>query len=191
MSQITKRALEQSLKNLLLKKPLNKITINDITEDCGINRMTFYYHFKDIYDLVEWACIEDASKALQEKKTHDTWQEGLLQIYYTVRENKPFIMNVYRCVDREQVEKYLKPLADNLLMGVVEEESANMVVREEDKAFIAKVYSYSFVGLMLDWIKDDMKEDPEVLVSKFALVIQDTFKDALERFRTDNPLSKL
>ena len=52
MSQVTKRALEQSLKNLLLKKPLTKITINDIAEDCGINRMTFYYHFKDIYDLV-------------------------------------------------------------------------------------------------------------------------------------------
>ena len=51
MSQITKRALEASLKHLLLQKPLHKITINDITEDCGINRMTFYYHFKDIYDL--------------------------------------------------------------------------------------------------------------------------------------------
>ena len=76
MSEITKRALEQSLKNLLLKKPLNKITINDIAEDCGINRMTFYYHFKDIYDLVEWSCLEDAQKALKEKKTYDTWQEG-------------------------------------------------------------------------------------------------------------------
>ena len=43
MSKVTKRALEQSLKNLLLKKPLTKITIGDITEDCGINRMTFYY----------------------------------------------------------------------------------------------------------------------------------------------------
>ena len=53
MSQVTKRALEASLKNLLLQKPLSKITISDITEDCGINRMTFYYHFKDIYDLVE------------------------------------------------------------------------------------------------------------------------------------------
>ena len=61
MSQVTKRALEQSLKNLLLKKPLTKITINDIAEDCGINRMTFYYHFKDIYDLVEWSCLEDAA----------------------------------------------------------------------------------------------------------------------------------
>lgn len=68
MSQITKRALEQSLKNLLLKKPLNKITISDIAEDCGINRMTFYYHFQDIYDLVEWSCLEDARKALEEKK---------------------------------------------------------------------------------------------------------------------------
>ena len=69
MSQVTKRALEQSLKNLLLKKPLTKITVNDIAEDCGINRMTFYYHFKDIYDLVEWSCLEDARKALEEKKT--------------------------------------------------------------------------------------------------------------------------
>lgn len=65
MSQITKRALEQSLKNLLLQKPITKITINDITEDCGINRMTFYYHFKDIYDLVEWSCEEDARKAIE------------------------------------------------------------------------------------------------------------------------------
>ena len=101
MSQITKRALEASLKNLLLQKPLNKITINDITEACGINRMTFYYHFKDIYDLVEWACLEDATKALEGKKTAETWQQGFLQIFYAVRENKPFIMNVYHCVSRE------------------------------------------------------------------------------------------
>ena len=56
------------LENPLLKKPLTKITINDIAEDCGINRMTFYYHFKDIYDLVEWSCVEDASSALEGKK---------------------------------------------------------------------------------------------------------------------------
>ena len=81
MSQVTKRALEESLKRMLLKKPLNKITIADITEDCGINRMTFYYHFKDIYDLIEWSCVEDAAKALGGKKTYDTWQQGFLQIF--------------------------------------------------------------------------------------------------------------
>lgn len=183
MSQVTKRALEQSLKNLLLKKPLTKITINDIAEDCGINRMTFYYHFKDIYDLVEWSCIEDARKALEEKKTHDTWQQGFLQLFEAVRDNKPFIMNVYHCVDREQVEKYLNPLVDDLLMGVIEEQAAGMTVRDEDKQFIAKVYAYSFVGLMLDWIRDDMKDDPEELVKKFAMVIQGDLAGALFRFK--------
>ena len=185
MPNTTKQALEESLKHMLLKKPLDKITIRDITEDCGISRMAFYYHFKDIYDLVEWVCLEDAKKALADNKTYETWQQGFVRIFDAVRENKPFIMNVYRCVSREQVEKYLTPLTDDLLMGVINELSAGMVVRAEDKAFIAQVYSYAFVGLMLDWIKDEMKQDPETLVNRFALVIQDDVSCALNRFRVD------
>ena len=183
MSQVTKRALEQSLKNLLLKKPLTKITISDITEDCGINRMTFYYHFKDIYDLVEWACLEDAKRALDEKKTYDTWQQGLLQIFEAVQENKPFILNVYRCVHREQVEKYLQPLVEQLMLDVIQEESASMVIREEDKQFIAKIYAYIFIGVMLDWIKDDMREAPQEIVARLVKLLRGSVTAALRRFR--------
>lgn len=183
MSQVTKRALEQSLKNLLLKKPLTKITVGDITEDCGINRMTFYYHFKDIYDLVEWSCLEDAKRALEEKKTYDTWQQGFLQIFKAVQENKPFILNVYRCVHREQVEKYLQPLVDQLLLNVINEEAAGITVRDEDKQFIAQVYSYILIGLMLDWIKDDMREDPQQIVEKLSKLIKGSVSVALSRFK--------
>lgn len=183
MSQVTKRALEQSLKNLLLKKPLTKITVGDITEDCGINRMTFYYHFKDIYDLVEWSCLEDAKRALEEKKTYDTWQQGFLQIFKAVQENKPFILNVYRCVHREQVEKYLQPLVDQLLLNVINEEAAGITVRDEDKQFIAQVYSYMFIGLMLDWIKDDMCEDPQQIVERLSKLIKGSISEALSRFK--------
>lgn len=183
MSQVTKRALEQSLKNLLMKKPLTKITVGDIADDCGINRMTFYYHFKDIYDLVEWSCLEDAKRALDEKKTYETWQQGLLQIFEAVQENKPFILNVYRCVHREQVEKYLQPIVDRLLLGVIDEEADGMAVRDEDKRFIAQIYSYIFIGLMLDWIKDDMREDPQPIVDKLAKLIKGSMAEALYRFR--------
>lgn len=183
MSQVTKRALEQSLKNLLLKKPFTKITVGDITDDCGINRMTFYYHFKDIYDLVEWSCLEDAKRALDEKKTYDTWQQGLLQIFKAVQENKPFILNVYRCVHREQVEKYLQPLVDQLLLNVINEEAAGITVRDEDKQFIAQIYSYMFIGLMLDWIKDDMREDPQQIVEKLSKLIKGSVSVALSRFK--------
>lgn len=185
MSQVTKRALEASLKNLLLKKPLDKITINDITEDCGINRMTFYYHFKDIYDLIEWCCVEDAKKALEGKKTYDTWQQGFLQIFEAVLDNKPFILNVYHSVSREQVEIYLYKLTYDLLIGVVEEKSAGMNVREEDKRFIADFYKYAFVGLMLDWVKHDMKGDPHRIIEDLSVVMHGNVAAALERFKTN------
>ena len=183
MSQITKRALEQSLKNLLLKKPLTKITVSDIAEDCGLNRMTFYYHFKDIYDLVEWSCLEDAKRALDEKKTYETWQQGLLQIFKAVYENKPFILNVYRCVHTEQVEKYLTPLVDNLLLEVINEEAAGMTVRDEDKQFIAKAYAYVLIGVMLDWIGDDMREDPQAVVGRLSQLLHGSIGAALTRFK--------
>lgn len=185
MSNTTKRALESSLKNLLLKKPLDKITINDIAEDCQISRMTFYYHFKDIYDLVEWSCEEDAAKALEGKKTYDTWQQGFLQIFEAVKENKPFIINVYHSVSREQIERYLYKVTYELLIGVVNEKSAGMNVRDEDKKFIADIYKYAFVGIMLDWIKGDMREDPKIIVEKLSIAIHGNIKNALENFRTD------
>ncbi len=187
MSQTTKRALETSLKNLLAKKPLDKITINDIAEDCGISRMTFYYHFKDIYDLIEWSCIEEASRVIEGNKTYDTWQEGFLRIFEAVLANKPFVMNVYHSVSREQIEQFLYKVTYHLLISVVEEKASGMQVREEDKAFIADFYKYAFVGLMLDWIRKGMKEDPHRIIEDLSLLVQGSVSAALERYRTDRP----
>ena len=188
MSQTTKYALAASLKHLLLQKPLTKITINDIAEDCGISRMTFYYHFRDIFDLVEWACQEDAVRALKGKKTYDTWQEGFLNIFRAVEANKPFIMNVYRCVSRERIEQYLNPLIHNLILGVVEEKAAELPVSEEDKRFIASFYEYAFIGIVLEWIGNGMKEDPAAIVESTSRAVRGNIVRALEVFRRDRPL---
>ncbi len=186
MTNATKLALEESLKRLLLKKPLDKITINDLTTDCGISRMTFYYHFKDIYDLVEWCCLEDARIALQGKKTSSTWHEGLLQIFDAVMENKPFILNVYRCVGREQIENYLFALTYDLLMGVVAEKSKDILITEEQKIFIADLYKYSFVGIMLDWIKNGMREDYHGIVDATATALYGSINNAIHNFAAKN-----
>lgn len=74
MSQITKKALEDALRHFLTLKPLNKITISDLTDYCGVSRMTFYYHFEDIYDLVSWCCGESIKKSLDTENLRETWQ---------------------------------------------------------------------------------------------------------------------
>ena len=185
MSQMTKRALVQTLKELLTEKPLDKITVTDLTEHCGVNRMTFYYHFKDIYDLVEWACVESAARALAGQKTYDTWQQGFLQILQAVQKDKVFFTKVYHSISREHLESYLYSLTYDLMMGVVEERAAGMTVRPEDKEFIANFYKFAFVGLTLDWIKNDMRQDPAQLVEQLSTLIHGDVTKALEKCRID------
>ena len=195
MSNITKYALESSLKKMMLTKPLDKITIRDLTEDCGISRMAFYYHFKDIYDLVEWACVdkdiydlvewacvEDAAKALEGKKTYRTWQQGLLQIFEAVYENRPFVLNAFRALDREKIEKFLFGLTSDLILGVVEEQAQEKSVTEEEKRFIADFYKYSFVGIMLDWIQKGMKEDYRETVEAVCIILHGTIAHSIDNF---------
>lgn len=186
MPNTTKLALEASLKKLLLNKPIDKITINDLTGECGISRMSFYYHFKDIYDLVEWVCVEDGRRALQDKKTYDTWQEGLLQIFEAVMENKPFILNVYRNVSREKIESYLHKLTYSLIEGVVEEKSAGTNVSEIDKSFIAEFYKYGFVGVMLDWIDRGMRDDYKKIVEKMSVTLHGAIANSILNFEQTN-----
>lgn len=186
MSQITKRALEDSLKNLLLQKPLSKITISDIAKDCGINRMTFYYHFKDIYDLIEWICIEETARAINGKKTYETWQQGFLQTFQMVHLNKPFILNVYHSISRDKIEDYFYTITYNLLIGVVEEKAVGLAVSEANKKFIATFYNFAFVGLLLDWIKKDMREDPQLIIDQLNTLIQGDILMALNKFQFKN-----
>lgn len=186
MAQTTKKALAASLKRLLKVKTLDKVTVTDIAEDCEVNRQTFYYHFQDIYDLIEWIYTNDADKALDGKKTYDTWQQGFLQIFEYVQENKAFVINTYHSISREHLERFLYNETYHLIMDVVEEQAAGMNVREDDKAFIADIYKFAFVGLMLEWVGKGMKEEPEKIIGRLSLLMEGTITNALERFRTDS-----
>ena len=95
MSDITKRALEASLKNLLLQKPLDKITINDIAEDCGINRNSFYYHYQDLYAVLEEILRRETEQVLTDCPTVDNWEEAFITASRFVLENRRAVYHLY------------------------------------------------------------------------------------------------
>ena len=185
MSQTTKRAFEASIKKLMEQKPLDKIKGTDITEDCEVNRQTFYYHFKDIYDLLEWVYTNDATRAIGDKKTYDTWQEGLYEIFKYILDNKSFVLNTYNSLSREYLERYLYNETYLLLIGVVEEKAKGMSVKDKDKSFIADFYKYGFVGLVLEWVRKGMKEEPAEIIERLNMLISGNIEKALESYRRD------
>lgn len=184
MSTTTKRALAASLKKKLKSKPLEKITVTDICEDCEVNRQTFYYHFQDIYDLVEWIYTVDADKAIDGKNTYQTWEEGFLHIFEYALQEKDFVISTYHSISREHLENFLYGETYRLLMGVIHEMCNDVSLREEDKAFIADFYKYAFVGLMLDWVRKGMMEDPHQIIKRLVILLEGSFAQALERFKT-------
>ena len=158
MSQTTKRALEASFKKLLLEKPLNKITINDITEDCG-----------------------DAAKAMEGRRGFGTWSEAYLDVLRQLQDNKTLVLNVYRSVGREQVEQYLYRLLDPILKDFADRECHDITVQDADKQFVVDFYKYALVGMTLEWTRRDMRGDPKKMVERVSTMIHGDFRRALCR----------
>ena len=113
--ETTKRVIAYAFKELLLEKPINKITVSDIAEKCDINRQTFYYHFHDIIELTEWICETEGQNALENNTTYNTWQDGFCGIFDILSKDKIFVMNIYRHAPTEYLNKYLYRVTYKLL----------------------------------------------------------------------------
>ena len=98
----TKNTMKSSLKKIIKRKPLSKITISDIADDCGISRMTFYYHFKDKYDLANWIFDTEfieltKTHALDVMNVSDSFEErlyGLVVVCEYFYENRSFYRRI-------------------------------------------------------------------------------------------------
>ena len=189
-SDATKVAMSNALKEQLKKKKLSKITINDIASACNISRMTFYYHFQDIYDLTEWTLEEAAGRAIGENRTYDSWQYGFEDLLEELQGNQVLILNIYRSMDREMIERYLLKKAESLLMPVVEQESHGLPVNEENKRRVAIFYSYAFLGVLMEWIGKGMAAPPREVVKMVSAIVQGDFRNSLEnlgKLETQHP----
>ena len=130
--------------------------------------------------------FSDASTEIYDwKKTYDTWQQGFSKIFNYILENKEFVLNTYNSVSREYLERYLYNETYLLLIGVVDEKSKGITVRDKDKSFIADFYKYAFVGLVIDWIRKGMREDPNDIIQRLNILISGNIEKALEGYRTD------
>ena len=171
-----------SLKKLLEKKMLDHITVKDIVEDCGVTRQTFYYHFTDIYQLVEWEYKKIISEATANKYDINTWQQGYCQVLKNMRENKLLFMSAYRSIQKEFLEAFMYNVLYEVIYPMVEEQAKGMTVDEKHKDFIAHFYCLALVAIDLDWVKNGMKEDPAEITEQVATLIKGGYKRALIKY---------
>ena len=168
MALKTEKALIESFKKLLSKKPISKITIKELTDDCKMSRMTFYYHFTDIYDLARYVSGQDALKKEQlsggDDKTH------LISILKSFYESRESTFNIYTTLDGGKVLEYLtksfEGIVSKLLYNVAIDKKVTIVNIEFLKDYILN----AVVGCVKKWIDNKMVENPNELADKLYLL---------------------
>lgn len=181
-SLTTKKAIANSFKELLVKQPFNKITINDIAKNCDINRQTFYYHFEDIVDLVEWIWTEKVDKVLENKTEYKSWQEKFLAVFKFMEQERILILNMYKSVSVEILRKSLYRLVYPIIYEEVKEQSKGKKIKEEDIKFITNFYKYAFVSIVISWVDKNMEEDPKIIVNKVSNLVTGTINHACNAY---------
>ncbi|WP_400240731.1 TetR/AcrR family transcriptional regulator C-terminal domain-containing protein [Methanomethylophilus alvi] len=182
MSDLTKQALIASFKKLLETEPFDKITISDITNDCGLSRQTFYYHFRDIFDMIRWIYNSESLNEIGGRGGYGTWQDKIRELFDYTLNNKSLILRTFNSKCRNDLVGYYMDVSIRKISDIVEMKSDGDIA-EKDKKFIASVYAYAFVGIMVDWISDGMKESSEEMVDRVYKIIMSNFDRTLAAFR--------
>lgn len=188
--QQEKQKYADSLIRLLQKKKLSEITVKDIAAECGVTRQAFYYHFSDIYELVEWIYTDAAQKALEGHADIDDWEIGFLMVLKWVKENSVIVENTLRSITREYAETFLNRVLGEYITPLVQRQAEGMLVTEDQKKFIARFYTLSLNSITIDWILSGMKEEPDELVRSVSILIRGNIRQGLDNFEKENRRKK-
>ena len=186
MASFTKKEIRATFLQLLEQKPLSKITVKNLVEACGINRNTFYYYYKDIYDLIDDIFNIEAEKVLSQNPIHGHWQEGCLQSMHYLVGHSMVIKNVFNSIKPEAIKSYLFHYTHNLLRTLCDNIAQGYDVPESDKEFISNFYAHAFVGTFLDWIRGGMKQQPEEVIGIMARMLNGSIYEVLRPTSADN-----
>lgn len=172
--QLTERALENALKELMKVHTVNKITVKMITDHCGVTRHTFYNHFSDVYELLGSLFEHEVIEDLERCCNVSYWKQGIhLVLQYTL-DNKSVCLNTFRSLGREHLERFLYNTFRKMLDGVIESVDKEKKASADHKMEVADFFSYAVVGQFLAWLNDGLREKPEVIADRIGRMLEGT-----------------
>lgn len=183
----TKHALAGALKDQMRQKPLDKITIQELTDRCGIRRQNFYYHFEDVYDLLRWMFDEEAVTLLGQCEGAGLWQEGLLHFLNYLEKNQAVYLCAIRSLGHMHMRRFLESKLYQIIQEAVERIGDDVGairggVTEDDIALMTHMYVVATGSFIESWLLGEIDRTPEQLVAFTDKVLTDHIRGAKLRW---------
>ena len=188
VSDQTKQAMVSALKAMMIQKPVDKITIQDITDRCGIRRQNFYYHFADIYDLMQYMFQEEAVSLLEQHEGTLLWQEGLLQLFRYLEKNRTVCLCALRSVGRDHLRRFFQTDIYAIIHRTVEQVGTEIGAdlggdAQPDIDLVTHFYVVALSGMVESWLLEEIDRTPEQLIAFADQMLQDHISGAKKRLK--------
>ena len=181
ISIATKQKIIDALKHFMSLKDFTKITVKDILEEANITRPTFYYHFEDIYNAMEWMFNEELLMLLKKSEDCVTWDEGILLVLQYVEANRAVCLCAYNSVGREVLQRMFLNKASTILLKFMDPLLEDIKADPDDVKFIAEFYTMAFVSVLIQWMKQPQGRSPENLLQQIDIAMHGNIERALRR----------
>ena len=180
-SNMTKKALASALKELMKTVPFSKISVGDICNMCEMNRKSFYYHFKDKYDLINWIYTSEFVVGLQNKIYDSEWNilEALCDYFY---ENRDFYRKALQIEGQNSFYDYFRDVLKTVFTEYIKDVFENC----ENSEFYVTFYSDAFVVSIVRWISDKDCMKPQEYTVLLRSCLMDFAKAIMNRVNGQN-----
>lgn len=159
---VTKSEIAKTFKEIIKEKSFDKITIQDITVKCGLNRQTFYYHFEDRNDLIKWIYYNDVFLPFIEVLREDNFYDALLTLLNTVYNDRVFYENAFSLIGDNTCKSYLYSIFETLVMTIAKQDKESLNVC---------FYTNGLYGIIVNWVKTGMEHTPEELANQVTQIL--------------------
>lgn len=174
----TKKMMADALIGLMKVKPIDKITVRDITSKCGVNRQTFYYHFHDIFQLAEWRFKEQTNALIGDDLTLEDWPDAVLKVATFTSENKDILVGIINSIGNRMVTNfiydYIRPNIRKFISLIAEKYPVDNYYIE----FLSNFYTVTLSGLILEWSVNN--KDEKISAEELVRLIKITTEGHIE-----------
>ena len=167
MPNFTKKAIKETFIELLDERPLNKITVKDIVEACGINRNSFYYHYQDLPALLEEVIAERVQALMSDHPTIDSIEDSFDAALDFVLDHKRAVLHIFNSLSRDVFERYLIDVCRYVVTTYIDTAFADQ--EPERKQILIRYHKCACFGHIIDWLNTVMKDDVSAYFHQVAL----------------------
>ena len=170
MTNRTRTAIRESFLELLAERPLSRITVKDITDNCGINRNSFYYHYADVPTLIEEIFSDEIRGIIQRHPNIGSIDECLITAANFASRNRQVIRHIYASTRRDLFEQYMWRVCDRTVRLYFETVYPGVNIATEDWSGLLHLLSCLCYGIFSAWLADGMRSDMAAYLEKMSAV---------------------